>query len=417
MNRNPPLTVRGIEAVKPEAERQEVSDGGCKHLYLIVHPSGAKAWAWRGPIPRGGKSAKITLGAFPAHTLADARKWANKVTADRDNGIDPREVERQRIAAAAAAEKAALDAQRNTVAELFKRYMAAEGDDRKSADDKRARFEREVRPLWGDKQASSITRNDVIRLVNNKAKTLEVGTSADRLLALIGRMFQWALAHDPDSGLQFNPARGVAKPGKGKPGQRVLADDELRWFWRATESLSDAWRVHFRLLLLTGMRRSESLDLVDSEVCFTGDAHISLPGERTKNGLPHVVPLAQVMATSLNQLPRKNDEPRFFPKADNEAIKALRQKMQELATEERPGHVVPKWKGHDLRRTFATRLASRPISASDEVIKAALNHKKPGVTAIYNRAAYLPERREALFAWAALMEQIGRGKPELRLAG
>ncbi len=68
-------------------------------------------------------------------------------------------------------------------------------------------------------------------------------------------------------------------------------------------------------------------------------------------------------------------------------------------------------KPHDLRRSGATLLTGERIGVSRFIVSAVLNHisDKGGsaaVTAIYDRNTYLPEKRKALDAWAALLSEI-----------
>ena len=66
------------------------------------------------------------------------------------------------------------------------------------------------------------------------------------------------------------------------------------------------------------------------------------------------------------------------------------------------GGQIPRWTFHDLRRTAASGMARLGISV--HIIEAVLNHtggEISGVTAVYNRHSYLPEKRHALEAWAA----------------
>jgi integrase len=61
------------------------------------------------------------------------------------------------------------------------------------------------------------------------------------------------------------------------------------------------------------------------------------------------------------------------------------------------------WTVHDLRRTVATRLAESPVSVQPHIVEAVLNHisgHKDGVAGVYNRATYLPEKKDALDRWA-----------------
>ena len=64
------------------------------------------------------------------------------------------------------------------------------------------------------------------------------------------------------------------------------------------------------------------------------------------------------------------------------------------------GNPMPDWSFHDLRRTATTGMARLRIPP--HIADAVLNHKSgtiKGVAAVYNRHAYLEERREALEAW------------------
>jgi hypothetical protein len=54
------LTVKAVEAAKPETQRREIPDGLISGLYLIVQPSGGKSWAVR--YRSSGRPRKLTLG-------------------------------------------------------------------------------------------------------------------------------------------------------------------------------------------------------------------------------------------------------------------------------------------------------------------------------------------------------------------
>ena len=41
------LTLKAVENLRPRDIRYEVPDPGCAGLYLQVHPSGVKSWAYR----------------------------------------------------------------------------------------------------------------------------------------------------------------------------------------------------------------------------------------------------------------------------------------------------------------------------------------------------------------------------------
>ncbi len=82
-----PLTVKAIEHLRPGASRREVPDGLLAGLYLIVQPTGVKAWALRyrhNQHPR-----KLTLGPYPGIDLAAARELARAAILAVSEGRDP----------------------------------------------------------------------------------------------------------------------------------------------------------------------------------------------------------------------------------------------------------------------------------------------------------------------------------------
>jgi hypothetical protein len=87
------LTVKGIEAIKPQAKRLEIADGGTG-LYLIVQPSGAMPWSFRYRSPVDGRPKKFTIGAAPAIPLSEARDRASELARSVRLGIEPGEEKR-----------------------------------------------------------------------------------------------------------------------------------------------------------------------------------------------------------------------------------------------------------------------------------------------------------------------------------
>ena len=72
-------------------------------------------------------------------------------------------------------------------------------------------------------------------------------------------------------------------------------------------------------------------------------------------------------------------------------------------------------RGHDLRRTGATHLTGEGLSVSRFLVSQVLNHisdtgGSSAVTAIYDRNAYLAQKRNALNAWAAHLAGIVSGE-------
>ena len=68
---------------------------------------------------------------------------------------------------------------------------------------------------------------------------------------------------------------------------------------------------------------------------------------------------------------------------------------------------VDNWRLHDLRRTCGTNLAR--LSIPRLTVSRVLNHAEGGVTDIYDRHSYLPEKQAALERWAQRIKAILKG--------
>ena len=128
-----------------------------------------------------------------------------------------------------------------------------------------------------------VTRREVASVLATIAK--EHGkVAADRARSALSAMFAWAVG---DGLADINPVIGTNKHAGTTSRDRVLSDEELARIWLALDD-DDYGRI-VKLLILTGQRRDEIADLRRSEITETA---IELPGERTKNHRPHVVPLS-----------------------------------------------------------------------------------------------------------------------------
>src|SRR5215813_11768105 len=110
------LTAKYIASIKPTAQTQEIRDGGCRCLYLVVHPTGRKSWAVRYRFQ--GRTRKLTLDS--GLTLAEARTAAAKALQELARGNDPAVL---KFDAQEKAEKAAADRQRDTVEQLAEQFI------------------------------------------------------------------------------------------------------------------------------------------------------------------------------------------------------------------------------------------------------------------------------------------------------
>src|SRR5262245_46315354 len=84
---NESLTSKQVEHAKPRETRYEIPAGPPKGLYLVIHPTGAKTWAFRYRF--NGNTRKLTYKAYPEMSLAAARAEAESAVDDLAKNIDP----------------------------------------------------------------------------------------------------------------------------------------------------------------------------------------------------------------------------------------------------------------------------------------------------------------------------------------
>jgi integrase len=359
-----------------------------------------------------GRQVRQVIGPYPAVKLKEAREEAGEIIRQARKGVNPRE-ERRRVRREA--ERAQRDTFALVVEDFIEKY--AKPRNRRWADTDRA-FKVNVIPAWGKRPIASITRRDVIELLEKIDK--ERGPyMSNRTLAAVRRLFSWAVERDM---IDANPATNVKPVGKEVSRDRVLTDDELRAFWMATEGDDYPWAPFLRILLLTAQRRSEVATMRWQDLDLESDKPLwSIPRQLVKSDRVHDVPLVPEVVTILQDLPR-HQGPHVFTTGDGTAPisgftlakrrldKRMLEILREAAAEagDDPEAVeFPRWTLHDLRRSAASNMAQ--LGFPPHVVGAVLNHSPggtAGITAIYVRFRYDDERRQALEAWARRLEQI-----------
>jgi len=400
------LTAAAVERLKPPASGQaEHFDAGYPGLGLRISYAGRRAWVY--VYRAAGKPRRLTLGAYPAMSLAEAREAWREARAAVEIGGDP--------AAAKAEAREARASGRDAVRTLFDDYRRRKLSKLKAGDQPARMLERLMLPAWGDRRAQEITRRDVLDLIEGVAE--RTPPTANRLKAYGGAFFAWLVARDV---LDRNPFAGIKPPAKEVSRDRVLSDDEIRWLWRGSEAVGYPFGPLARFLLVTGQRLREGAGLRWDEL--DGDLW-RLPGARVKNGRAHAVPLSAAALAELGALPRiagaSGPVYAFTTTGDtpvsgfNRGISRLRAAMAKEAAKDRGEPVtIADWSFHDLRRTAATGFARLGVPL--QTAEAILNHvsgSRAGVAGVYNRHDYAREAREAMDRWAAHLAGLTADRP------
>jgi integrase len=403
----PRLTDTRIRSLKPTADRYVVWDAN--GLGVRVGTSGKKSFVYT--YREGSKVRWMTLGNYPALTLAEAREKHGKALAAREKGLKPADAELE-------AKREAREAP--TIAQLADYYLEHYAKRQKKSwqEDERI-LKKDVISRLGERKARSIRRRDIVDLVEEIADR-GAPVTANRTLAVISRMFNFAVEREM---LEATPAAGIKRVHKETGRQRVLSEEEVGNIWNnlPAAQMSEGVRLALKLMLVTGQRRAEVAEAAWDEVDLTA-GWWTIPATRTKNGLAHRVPLSGLALDILKGIKAlSGDAPYLFPSPRKSADHASAHAPEDPAPgpQTRPITVraltravdrnirvfeVADFTPHDLRRTVASHMAGLGIPRL--VISKLLNHVEPGITAVYDRHTYDKEKRDALDAWASRLTRI-----------
>lgn len=378
------LTARTVEHLKPGTTARYVNDALIAGLAVRVPSHGPKTWSLRYRIGR--QQRRLTLGGYPVLSLADARQRAKEALKLVSAGADPAELKQERRDA-------------DTVGDFAKTYITEHAKPRKKSwrvDQMRLNID--VLPEWKHRPMKEITRRDVRELLDTIAAR-PAPIVANRVRSLLHKMFNVAIELDV---VETNPVTATRRPGVEQQRDRVLTHDEIRTFWTACEALPLEMRAAFRLRLLTAQRGGEVFGMRWQDMDLDG-GWWTIPNP--KNNLSHRVPLSTPAIEMLTALRAHADERLKAQKRPKPSVfvfrnaRGKRQQAEAVAT-----FTIADFRGHDLRRTAASLMASSGVSRL--VISKILNHVERGVAAVYDRHSYDVEKRIALDAWARTLTAI-----------
>jgi integrase len=399
------LTDRFCASAKPlDGRRTEYFDTTVKGLALRVTENGHRSWTFLFTSPRDGKRARATLGTYPATPLATARAKALEARNCVDAGTDPR---------------LAIDLQgavHITVADLIDAYFRDPEKARlRSREEIERRLNYNVVPAIGTVKLSELRRRDV-RTVTDAILRRGAKVEATRVIEDVRAMVRWAVENEY---LDSNPLIGMGKPGEATTRDRVLSDFEIKTLWYGLpEALrrSEACQRIIKLCLVTGQRVGEVAGLRRAEIDLSS-SEWRIPGSRTKNAHPHLVPLSimaiEIIAEAIESAGRGDF---IFPCGETSlaaaAVARTILRANEISAERPLGRFgIAPWSAHDLRRTALTGMAR--LGVPPIVLGHVANHRtttRAGVTlSVYSHYTYDKEKRDALDKWACRLSGIIAG--------
>jgi integrase len=249
-----------------------------------------------------------------------------------------------------------------------------------------------VMPTLGHRPIDAITWADVRLLLDDLIAQEKAGTARE-----VRKHLSRLLSYAADRGLiDSHPMAGrkVSDLQREEAG-RSLSLAEARKVFQAAGQMTYPFGPLYRLLLLTGTRKSDWGDASWSEIA---DGSLVIPRARYKSRRDHVVPLGREAQTIIEAMPRWSSGPHLFSsdggKTPVSGWSRAKGRLDTLAK-------VSGYRIHDLRVTVRTHLSA--LGVAQDVAEAILGHAQGGLVGTYNKHQYEAEKRAALERWAAAL--------------
>ena len=372
------LTAAGVRAAKPGKHYD------MHGLFLLVTPTGSRCWVFRGTVR--GKRRDYGLGAFPYRTLAEARDLAYEYRKMARDGGDPRTLRTGATVPtfAAAAER---------VIELHRPTWKSSRTEAQW----RASLATHAYPVLGRLTVDTITVADVFRVLSTIWSTKPA--IAGHLRTRVSAIMKWTIAQGYRLDDPAGDALAAALPRQngGTRHHRAAAHGDVAEVLRVVRE-SGAWagaKLAVAFTALTATRGAEARGARWSEL--DGDTW-NIPGERTKTGARHRVPLstqALAILDEARELARGGVEPGglVFPAARGGMLSGsvLRRMLAHTSTSV-----------HGFRAAFRSWCADSGVDR--ELAEAALAHVAGTVEASYQRSDLHERRRDLMQTYADAIE-------------
>ena len=404
------LTAKQIEAARPGAGPERISDGN--GLYLRLYKSGRKAFQVR--LDENGKTKWVTLGTFPDMPLKNARRAAALARAGEDPGqdqVDEPPDSPQVSAASAAPANTARDMPtlREFARVWFERKKLGLSNG-KHVQQNWQTLKDFVFPDLGNCRLDQIRQRDIVRTLDPVWR--DKHETARRTLGRISEIYELAKVHEL---IEVNPASFSLKAAFG-PYRRqhhhhaALPFQQVPefWSWLQAAPCDEMTRQITMLLLLTAKRTKEARFARWAD--FDADRTVWVTSqERMKMRRPHRVPLVPQSRTIIDNLDliRAQGTDHVFGKPRSKTGVISENAALNLAKRFDPGITM-----HGFRSSFRT-WARKQGRYDHDCMELALAHEKDALTAAYERDDLLEERRPLMADWADFVT-AGEGPVSLR---
>lgn len=414
-----PLSDIAIRHARPADKNYTIGD--FDGLSLMVTAAGKKRWLFR--FYWAGRQSSMSLGSYPAVSLKQARERRDEARKLLAQNINPCEHRKQQRREVEAKEKYTFQAVYNDWID-FRRLSLKEGRQTTLSQILRV-FKKDILPTLAERPIKSITRHDLLAILS-AIEQRRAFTMAEKCRTWFNQLFRYALVKV--EGMELNPASDldvVAQPKPPVTNNPYLLMEQLPELLKAIRQYGGhlQTKLGLRLLLLTGVR--------------TGELRYATPDQFDMEKQLWVIPPEVVKQLQLKMRKRNipaGDIPPYVVPLSVQALEIVRYLFEQFAPAQkflfshrsnlklrisentlnnalhRMGY-ANQLTGHGMRATISTAL--HEIGYPKNWIDAQLSHADPDqVSATYNHARYIEQRRTMMQDWANRLDLWAQSKHE-----
>jgi integrase len=403
-----PLTNTAILKAKPTDKPQRLFDGG--GMYLEISPAGGKLWRLK--YRYAGKEKRLALGSYPDVPLARARERRDEARRLLAEGIDPGEHRK-------ATKSMQSDLAANTFEVIGREWYAKTAPTlAESTKGKLLKYlEVDVFPIIGSRPIAELAAPDLLAVIRRIEGRGAVDV-ARRMHNVCGRIFRYAVGHglatrDPSRDIEL---KDILPPANVQHHASVTDPKAAAELLRAVDGFTGSFttRCALRLAPLVFVRPGELRHAEWTEFDFS-KSEWRIPAGKMKMKEQHIVPLATQAVAILREIQAVTGKGRYVFPCERTSERPMSENTVNAALR-RMGYAKEEMTGHGFRSMASTLL--HELGLPHAVIERQLAHgERNRVSAAYNYAEYLPERKKMMQQWAGYLDKLKAGADVIPLHG
>ncbi len=405
------LTAKRIGAAKPQGKTVKLFDGG--GLFLSITPKGQKLWRFKYRLD--GREKLISLGGYPAVSLADARKQRALLKEQIALGVDPsleRKQNKKALKAKKIKDKYVFEVLTN---KYFNHIAGLENPlSEKYREKQKRRVIKHCYPTLRLKPIDEIKEDDILEILET-LKSKGYHEVARRVLLLVKAILRFGVKRKL---LKYNEASDIsAKEELGSRSKKhfaiIVEPKELKELLIAIDGYSGDYAVKQALKIMPYMAfRPANIRFLEwnevnleKKIITITSSKMKMKDEEEKD---FISPVSETVLKIIKEMKLFSGDGKYVFPSSIHKDRPLSENTLNLALR-RLGYTRGQLVSHSFRGIFSTIMhdTMREHKFSSLAIEEQLAHKDPNDSrSTYNSSHLLEERKELMKWWAEWLDKV-----------